>query len=86
MQQGEGIRTGSGVIQGGTMQVEVGPNETTVSVSSGSSSETTNHSVSPNKTASIPVPPVPPGTILEVTVGSGHRRRIILVEVISTGP
>ncbi len=85
-QHGEGIRTGGVVVQGGTMQVEVGPNETTVTVGDGANGAVTSHPVAPGKTATLPVPSVPAGTIIEVTVGKGARRRLILVEVVSTGP
>ncbi len=43
----------------------------------------TTHPVDPaTGKASIPVPPVPPGTVLAVYVGKGLRRRIILIEVL----
>ncbi|MFK7742306.1 MAG: hypothetical protein AB8H80_18475 [Planctomycetota bacterium] len=81
--EGQGIRTGSAVLQGGTMRVEVGTNDTVVSVSAGATGDTVYHSVPPGKVVDIPVPPVAPGTILQITVGTGKRRRFILVEVIS---
>lgn len=85
-QQGEGIRATSPVPQGGTIDVEVGPNDTTVEVSTGSSDSTTTHPVPDGKTTSIPVPPVPPGTIVSITVGMGMRARIVLVEVVAPPP
>jgi len=85
-QEGEGIRSGSVVVQGGTMNVQVGPNETSVEISTGTQVGTTTHSVAPNKTATIPVPPVPGGTILTVTVGNGEHTRTILVEVVAPSP
>ncbi|HEB53115.1 MAG TPA: hypothetical protein ENI87_07675 [bacterium] len=84
--QGEGIRTGSLVLQGGTMKVEVGPNHDHVTVSAGVAGETFDYDVPPDKIATIPVPPVPPGTVLKVTVGRGARRRVIYVEVVSQSP
>lgn len=85
-QQGEGIRTGQTVPQGGTMKVEVGTNDTTVEVSAGSASTTTSHRVAPNKVATIPVPPYPPGTVLKVTVGHPPNTRVIYVEVVAPAP
>lgn len=85
-QQGEGVRVSSPVAQGGTIHVEVGPNDSTVEVSEGPSGSTSTHDVTPGKTASIPVPSVPPGTVLSVTVGKGPRARIVLVEVVAPTP
>lgn len=85
-QGGEGIRAPTPVVQGGTIEVDVGPNDSTVEVSAGSSSETTSHPVNPGKKAEIPVPSVPGGTILWISVGKGLRRRTILVEVIAPTP
>ena len=85
-QNGEGIRAPTPVPQGGTIEVDVGPNDSTVEISTGTSQETTSHQVTPGKRASIPVPPVPGGTVLWVTVGKGARARIILVEVIALSP
>ncbi len=85
-QEGEGIRTTGAVVQGGTMTVEVGPNDSTVEVSVGSSEQTQSIPVPPGKTAVIPVPNVPAGTVLWVSVGKGLRRRTILVEVVALLP
>ena len=79
---GEGIRGPQVVLQGGSIVVEVGPNDTTVEVDAGTK-PVTSHPVQPGKTATIPVPPVTPGTILAVTVGKGLRARMILVEVVA---
>ena len=83
MQNGEGIRGPTAVQQGGVIVVDVGPNDSTVEVSVNGSGHTTSTQVSPGKQASIPVPDVPPGTLLHVSVGKGNRERIILVEVIA---
>ncbi|HEX5050331.1 MAG TPA: hypothetical protein VFZ65_01035 [Planctomycetota bacterium] len=80
--QGGGLRGPSTVTQGGTMEIEVGTNDPTVEVSTGGP-ETSSHSVPPGRKVTIPVPPVPGGTILFVTVGRGLRIRVILVEVIA---
>jgi hypothetical protein len=84
VQNGEGIRGPTTVAQGGAVHVDVGPNDSTVEVSVFGSGSTTSHEVQPGKGAEVPVPAVPPGTILQVTVGRGQRMRIILVEVIAS--
>ena len=81
--QAGGIRGPSTVTQGGTIEVDVGTNDGSVEVSSGGPGTTTSHPVPPGKKVSIPVPPVPGGTILFVSVGRGLRARILLVEVIA---
>lgn len=83
-QQGEGIRTSMVVPQGGTIEVDVGPNDATVEIKDGNPSNSATFKVEPGKRASIPVPPVPGGTVLTVSVGSGARARTILVEVVSS--
>lgn len=82
-QNGEGIRA---VAQGGTVSVDVGPNDSTVEVSVAGSGATTSVPVQPDKRATVPIPDVPGGTLLYVSVGKGSRRRTILVEVIAPGP
>ena len=81
MMQGEGIRGPRFVPQGGTIRVDVGPNDTTVEVSSPGGGGVTGYPVTPNKTARIPVPDVPPGTVLHVTIGKGNRLRVLVVLV-----
>lgn len=81
---GPGLRGPSTVPQGGTISVEVATNDTTVEVSSAGSA-TTSHGVNPDKTARIPVPPVPPSTLLFVSVGTGVGAQVIVVEVLGRG-
>jgi hypothetical protein len=64
--------------------VDVGPNDRSVQISSPSGGGTTSVPVAPNKTAEIPVPDVPPGTVLHITVGKGNRMRIIVVVVVAS--
>ncbi len=78
---GEGVRS---VQQGGTISVNVGPNDTSVDVKVAGSSDSSTFDVDPGKNVNIPVPPVPGGTLLFVTVGKGLRARIIVVEVVSS--
>ena len=86
MIQGGGTRTTGTAVQGGTVTVNVGPNDSSVEVSVAGSDDTTSHDVEPNKDASIPVPNVAPGTLLVITVGKGLRARVLLVEVIALSP
>ncbi len=83
IQDGEGVRA---VQQGGSVSVEVGPNDSTVEISTAGNNDTTSTRVEPNKTATVPIPDVPGGTLLLITVGKGSRRRTILVEVIAPPP
>ena len=85
-QNGEGIRADGPVSPGGTIEVDVGPNDSTVQVSDGTAQGTKSFRVTPGKRSSIPVPLVPPGSQLSVTVGKGLRRRTVLVEVIAPSP
>ncbi|MBM3973171.1 MAG: hypothetical protein FJ301_03620 [Planctomycetes bacterium] len=82
-QGGSGLRVIGPVVQGGTITVEVGSNDTTVYVSAGSAGETVSHAVVPGKTNQLPVPPVPGGTVLWLWVGKGLNRRVVLVEVLA---
>ena len=81
---GEGIRTTLVVQQGGQIPVEVGPNDTTVEIKIVGTNSSKSFDVEPNKTSSVPVPPVPGGTLLFVTVGKGLRARVTVVEVVSS--
>lgn len=81
--QGDGIRTTLAVAQGGTIQVEVGANDTTIDVKDGNPMHSLTYKVEPGKTVTIPVPPVPGGTVLTISVGRGPRARTVLVEVIA---
>ena len=85
-QGGEGIRASGVAVQGGSVDVQVGPNDSTVEVSVGGDSESTSHEVGPDKGTTVPVPPVPAGTLIYISVGRGLRRRLIVLEVIAPTP
>ena len=85
-QGGEEIRAPATVVQGGTIQVQVGPSATSVQMSVGGANDTQSFKVPPSKTLSIPVPNVPPGTLVKLSVGRGLRRRLVFVEVIALSP
>ena len=86
MKQGEGLRSVGSATPGGSITVEIGPNDSTVEVEVAGSDGTTSHSVTPGKAATIPMPNVLPGTVLFVTVGTGLRARVIEVTIIAPSP
>jgi hypothetical protein len=85
-QGGEGIRVTGVAPVGGSITVNVGPNDTSVEIGPTGSSNTSRHEVEANKDVEIPIPSVPAGTILIVTVGKGARKQRIQVEVVAPSP
>ena len=83
-QGGVGLRGPITVQPGGTIPIDIGPNDSSVQISPAGSSTGKSYPVPPGKTANLPVPPVPPGTILVISVGNGLTSRIIYVEVVDT--
>ena len=86
MQQGEGIRVDSVAIPGGSITVNVGSADDVVEIGIGGSTDTQSFNVPGDKDAQVPVPPVPPGTVLVVRVGKGARTRRFLVTVVAPSP
>lgn len=87
MQNGvDGIRAGNPVVQGGTIEIDVGTNDATIEINTGGLTPRQIITVPPNKHLSVPVPPVPAGTIVIIVVGKGVSRRATYVEVVSTPP
>ena len=68
--------------RGGTITVHVGPNDSTVEISTGVSGEKISYPVTPGKVATIPVPNLPAGTAIVVSVGNGLRSKGTLVEIV----
>jgi hypothetical protein len=83
---GEGLRAPLVVVQGGTFTVELGPNDSTVVVVLAAGGVAATHSVTPGKQVTLPVPPVPGGTILCLVVGKGAHRRYHVMEVVAPAP
>lgn len=85
--QGQG---GDGVIAqavaGGSLTIEVGPNDAAIVVTNNTTGEQMRVKVSPGKDTTVPIPNVPAGTGLTIKVGTGLNARIIPVEVIAPGP
>jgi len=84
VQGGEELKGPSTAPAGGTIEIQVGPNETTVWVSSGVG-DLTGYTVPPSKKVTIPVPPTP-GEPLLVTVGRGLDKRSIIITIVAPSP
>jgi hypothetical protein len=80
----DGLRGSTVVMQGGSISVDVGPNDSSVEISQVGGGPVTTVPVTPGKAASIPLPNVPGGAVLYVRVGRGNRARIMVVEVVSS--
>ncbi|MEZ6036566.1 MAG: hypothetical protein R3F29_03740 [Planctomycetota bacterium] len=85
-QGAEGLRCSSTAAPGSTLQVEVASNDDSVAITNPLTGETTHHDVGPDKTANVPIPQVPPGTVLRITVGRGASQRSVTVEVVAPAP
>jgi len=85
-QGGQGLRTSATATAGGSVTVNVSPNDPSIEVTDPATGATTNVPVSPGKDTQVPIPNVPGGSFLTIKVGTGRRARIILVEVIAPGP
>lgn len=83
---GAGLKGPTTALQGGTITVEVVTSDAFVQVSAGAPGDALHFRVPTDRTVVIPVPAVPPGTILQISVGRGLRRRAILVEVVALAP
>lgn len=82
-QQGvAGLRGPAVALPGTSVEIEVGPGFASVDVGPAGGA-TTRYSVPDGRVVSVPVPPVPPGTVLIVSAGKGLRRRVIFIEVVA---
>lgn len=80
---GQGIRGPAVAVSGGSIDVDVASNDSTVEVGVSGQAATTSHDVPPHRRVSIPVPSLPAGSVLWVTVGTGLRRQVLRIEVIA---
>ena len=81
--QGGGLRGPSVVVQGGSLEVQVGTSDSFVTVSYGGSSAVVPHPVGRDGKATIPLPVLPPGTTVVVAAGTGLNAQVLLVEVVA---
>lgn len=82
-QGGEGIRGPSTAPAGGTIDIEVGSNDQSIWVNSGTN--LSEYKVPPSKKVTIPVPPAP-GELFVVTVGTGLNKRSLIITIVSPSP
>ncbi len=73
-------------VAGGSIHVEVGPNDASITVTNATTGDVSRIKVSPGKDTDVPIPNVPPGTVFSIRIGVGPNARIITVEVIAPGP
>ena len=81
------IKAPAQVQQGGTFVVTVDGatgSDVRIEVAVVGHSESTTYTLVADGTASVPVPPVPGGTLLTISVGSGPNTHSVLVEVVSS--
>jgi hypothetical protein len=71
---------------GSSVEVDVGPNDSEITIVDTASGERSTYPVAPGKTTKIPLPPAPPGTAINVTIGRGRNARTIVFEIIGTPP
>jgi hypothetical protein len=79
-----GISAPGAAPQGGSVQVKVETGDPSVTVKSSAGSTT--QPVPPGGGVTVPVPNVPPTSVVAVVVGKGNRRVVHLIEVIAPGP
>jgi hypothetical protein len=71
--------------QGGTITVAVESGDGAIVVSTGGPGGTV-YPVPAGGSVTVPVPSVPIGTLITISVGKGNRKAIIEVLVVGTGP
>jgi hypothetical protein len=84
--QDGGLRRSSSATAGSVVNVDVGPNDSSISVTDNSTGSTTTGPVSPGKTTPVTIPNAPVGTVILIEIGDGLNRRVLAVEIIGTGP
>jgi len=81
-QRGGGIRGPRTAPAGGTMTIEVATNDTVIHVVDAATGEGTSHPVAGGKVTRVPVPALPAGSVILVSVGRGLRARVIAIEIV----
>lgn len=75
------VRSAGTAAAGGSITIDVAGNDATVEITAPGQG-TRSHRVPPNRRVVVPVPNVPPGSVLLVSVGHGLRGQGVLVEVV----
>lgn len=71
---------------GSSVEVDVGPNDSEITIVDTASGELSTYPVAPGKTTKIPLPSAPPGTAINVTIGRGRTARTVVFEIIGSPP
>jgi hypothetical protein len=72
-------------VPGGTITINVGPNDSSVHITDPTTQTTTSYKVEPGKDATITLPNAPGGTVLHIQVGTGINAQFFLIELIELG-
>jgi hypothetical protein len=83
---GDGVRGPLTAAPGGSVTVNVGPNDAEIKVVDGSTGNSSTRSVTPGKDTEVTIPNVPGGTWVSIEIGTGLNKRVLLIEVIAPGP
>lgn len=84
--QSGGLQCSGVATPGGTIVVEVASNDRQIDVLNPATGEITHHDVPPGKSVTVPIPPVPPGSVLLVRAGRGRRASWLVIEVVAPSP
>ena len=72
-------------VPGGTITINVGPNDSTIEVTDPTTQKSTSYKVEPGKDTTIRLPHAPGGSFVRIQVGNGLHAQFILVELIELG-
>lgn len=84
--QSGGLQSSGVATPGGSIVVEVASNDRQIDVLNAATGEVTRHDVPPGKSVTVPIPPVPPGTVLILRAGRGRRASWLVIEVVAPSP
>jgi hypothetical protein len=80
-----GVRGPQTGVPGGSITVNVGPNDSSIRITDPTTGTPTTIKVEPGKDTTIQLPHAPGGTIIRIQVGTGLNAHRFAVELISTG-
>lgn len=78
----QGIKAPATAEAGGTIEVSVGPNDTTIEVSMGGADDVKTYDIPSSKTVTISIPNAP-GYVVSLAVGKGLAKKIVYVEIVA---